>query len=198
MTGSPGDDGAETTADDGGGWPITYEQAAVSGRSLAEARDRYDELTGRRLAAKTVATLRQRGQFDPSNTGHAELAQRQPLSARDHLELLAAGEVLARYYRHPAAVHDAVRAGATWEQVAAARGTDEATERRRYREWAEGQRQLAADYPQFGMNQAQFAEALDRVAGDTISGPGIRAPDAAAAHPAMPETSAGAEPEAGQ
>ena len=198
MTESPGDDGTETTTYDGGAWPITYEQASVSRRSLTEARDRYEELTGRRLAAKTVATLRQRGEFDPSNTGHASLAKRQPLSARDHLELLAAGEVLARYYRHPADVHDAVRAGATWEQVAAARGTDEATERRRYREWAEGQRQLAADYPQFGMNQAQFAEALDRAAGDAISGPGIPAPDAAAAHPAMPGTSAGLEPEAGQ
>jgi hypothetical protein len=198
MTGSPGNDGTETTADHGGAYPVTYEQAAVSGRWLTEARDRYEELTGRRLAAKTVATLRQRGQFDPSNTAHTSLAERQPLSARDHLELLAAGEVLARYYRHPAAVHDAVRAGATWEQVAAARGTDETAERRRYREWAEGQRQLAADYPQFGMNQAEFAEALDRAADAATSGPGIPAPDAEASHPAMPETSAGPEPEAGQ
>ena len=198
MTGSPGDDGTETTTSNGGAWPITHEQASVSGRSLTEARDRYEELTVRRLAAKAVATLRQRGEFDPSNTGHASLAERQPLSARDHLELLAAGEVLARYYRHPAGVHDAVRAGATWEQVAAARGTDEATERRHYHAWAQGQRQLAADYPQFGMNQAEFTEALDRAAGDTINGPAIPAPDAAAAHPAMPETSAGPEPEASQ
>jgi hypothetical protein len=32
----------------------------------------------------------------------------------------------------------AVKAGATWAQIAAARETDEATARRDYREWAEG------------------------------------------------------------
>jgi hypothetical protein len=34
---------------------------------------------------------------------------------------MAIGEALARYYRHPAMLDHAVKAGATWEQAGAAR-----------------------------------------------------------------------------
>jgi len=38
--------------------------------------------------------------------------------------MLAAGEVIARRYRHPSQVPHTVMAGATWEQAAAAAGGD--------------------------------------------------------------------------
>ncbi len=60
----------------------------------------------------------------------------------ERLELLANGEVLARYYRHPATLAHAVEAGASWEQIGAARGASAEQARRDYREWAEGQHDL--------------------------------------------------------
>jgi hypothetical protein len=82
----------------------------------------------------------------------------------EHLELLAAGELLARYYRHSAHIHRALQAGATWEQVAAAAtGRDEAQARRDYREWAEGEHHLWTDYNgEFGIDAAEYAAAIAR------------------------------------
>ena len=71
--------------------------------------------------------------------------------------------MLARYYRHPAFVHHAVKAGASWPQVAAAASTDEAQARQGYREWADGQHRLHADYEgKFGMDDAEHAAAISR------------------------------------
>src|SRR5207247_1387990 len=53
----------------------------------------------------------------------------------------------------------AVRAGATWEQIAAARNTTADAARAAYREWAEGQHKYA------GMGDAEYAAAL-KAAGD--------------------------------
>ena len=49
---------------------------------------------------------------------------------------------MARVYRHPYQVHQALEAGATWEQIAMAAGIDEAAARAEYREFAEGQHRL--------------------------------------------------------
>jgi hypothetical protein len=84
-----------------------------------------------------------------------------------HLMIMvsSAGEVLARYYRHPTFVHQAVLAGATWPQVARAHGTDEAKARQVYRDWADGQHRLYLDYEgQFGMSPADHAAAISRAA----------------------------------
>jgi hypothetical protein len=81
----------------------------------------------------------------------------------EHLELLAAGEMLARYYRHPAHAHRALQAGATWAQVAAATGRDESQARRDYREWAEEEHRLWADCDgEFGIDDAEYAAAVER------------------------------------
>ena len=77
--------------------------------------------------------------------------------------MLALGERIARYYRHPSQVDMAVRAGASWAQIAAATGTTEVAARAAYREWAEGQHKYAS------MDDAEYAAALER-AGDGSQG----------------------------
>ena len=83
----------------------------------------------------------------------------QPLTAAEHVELFALGEAIAFYYRHPSGVDRAARAGATWEQIAAARNTTAEAARTAYREWAEGQHQHA------GMSDADYAVAIARAEG---------------------------------
>ena len=62
-------------------------------------------------------------------------------------------------------MHYAVLAGASWPQVAAATGSDEATARQAYREWADGQHRLHADYEgKFGLDAVEHAAALRRTA----------------------------------
>jgi hypothetical protein len=156
---------------------VTYQQAQASYACTIDARERFDELANRDLMARAHATLVARGTFDPAR--HADPATYPPLTTEEHLEVLAAGEMLARHYRHPAYVHYALVAGATWEQVAAATGTDQAAARQAYRQWADGQHSLYLDYDgAFGMRKAEHAAALAR----------------AASPPAGPQT----EPEAGQ
>jgi hypothetical protein len=141
----------------------TYEQAQFTYRCTIDARERFEELANRDLSARAIATLRARGTYDPEQHGDAD--KYPPLTAEEHLEVLAAGELLARHYRHPALVHYAVLAGASWLQVAAATGSDEAAARQAYREWADGQHRLYTDYEgNFGMNAAAHAAALRRAA----------------------------------
>ena len=140
---------------------ITYDQAETGYRSTIDARERFEELTNRDLTVRAHATLKARGTYDPQRHGDAD--KYQPLTAEEHLEILAAGEMLARYYRHPALVHQAVTAGASWPQIAAATGSDEATARQAYREWADGQHRLYAGYEgKFGMDDAEHAAAISR------------------------------------
>jgi hypothetical protein len=110
--------------------------------------------------------LRERGEFDPENNlGHRELARREPLTAEECLEHLAIGEVLARYYRHTSMLDHAAKAGPSWDQIGAARGTSAEQARQDYRKWADGQHSLL-DYTdgRFGMPDAEYAAAYARSA----------------------------------
>jgi hypothetical protein len=139
--------------------PQTYHEA--SGGSIVDQIDRYRELADRDLMARSIATLKARGTYEPNK--HVNEAKFPPLTVAEHLEMLALGERIARYYRHPSQVDHAVRAGASWAQIAAAAGTTEDAARAAYREWAEGQHKYA------GMSDAEYAAALER-AGDTAAG----------------------------
>ena len=141
----------------------TYLQAQDSYRDTVDVRQRFEELTGRDLSARAYATLKARGTYDPQR--HGDASKGQPLTVTEHLEILAAGEMLARYYRHPAQVHQAVLAGATWPQVAAATGADETHIRQAYRDWADAQHRLHNGYQgKFGLNAADHAAAIRRAA----------------------------------
>jgi hypothetical protein len=120
--------------------------------SLRDQIGRYEELTDRNLMARSIATLQARGEYDADK--HPDPADYQPLTVAEHLEMLALGEAIAFYYRHPSGVDHAVRAGATWEQIASARNTTAEAARAAYREWAEGQRKYA------GMGDAEYAAAV--------------------------------------
>src|SRR5260370_506544 len=83
-----------------------------------------------------------------------------PLTVAEHLEMLALGERIARYYRHPSQVDSAVKAGASWAQVGAATGTSAEAARAAYREWAEGQHRLhAGGYG--GLDDEEYAAAIE-------------------------------------
>ena len=115
----------------------TYQETSSRYAATGDARERFEELVVRDVRARLTVT--------------------------EHLELLAAGELLARYYRHPAHAHRALQAGASWEQVAAATGRDEAQARRDYREWAEDEHRLWADCSgEFGIDAAEYADAIAR------------------------------------
>jgi hypothetical protein len=141
----------------------TYQQAETGYQCTIDARERFEELTNRDLMARAHATLKARGIYDPHK--HGDTGKYPPLTAEEHLELLAAGEMLARYYRHPALIHHAVEADASWAEIAAATGSDEAKVRQGYREWADGQHCLYGDYQgEFGMDDAEHAAAINRAA----------------------------------
>jgi hypothetical protein len=143
--------------------PTTYYEASSVYPYTGDARERHDELTHRSILAQARATLIARGEYDPAEHGTQE---HEPLTVDEHLEVIATGEVVARIYRHPADVDRALEAGASWEQVAAARGCDEAQARQDYRKWAEGQHHLWASDDsgggKFGMNKADYAKAIAR------------------------------------
>lgn len=145
------------------GRPVTYDAAEARYQGINTVQERFGELVTRDRHARSRAALEARGEYDPVQHGTREP---EPLTAAEHLEVLALGEMLARYYRHPSRVHDAVEAGATWAQVAAARGSDEARARREYREWADGQHSLWQHYGgRLGINDAEHADAMRRAAG---------------------------------
>jgi hypothetical protein len=139
----------------------TYQETSARYGSAADARERFEALAVRDVSARAFAALVARGDYDPrvhGDAGGVEL-----LTVTEHLELLAAGELLARYYQHPAHAHRALQAGATWEQVAAATGCDEAQARRSYRQWAEDEHRLWADYNgELGMDAVEYAAAVTR------------------------------------
>ena len=141
----------------------TYWQAQDAHRSTVEACERFEELSTRHLVVRALTTLKASGTYDPARHSHA--GRYQPLTAAEHLELLAVGEMLARHYRHPAYVHDAVQAGATWPQIAQATGSTEAQVRQQYRQWADSQHRLHDYYGgTIGLSDADHATAIQRAA----------------------------------
>jgi len=139
----------------------TYQETSGRYRATGDARERFEELAVRDVSARAFTALVARGDYDPRI--HGDVGGSEPLTVTEHLELLAAGELLARYYGHPAHVHRALQAGATWAQVAAATGRDEAQARRDYRGWAEDEHRLWADCNgEFGMDAAEYAAAITR------------------------------------
>ena len=96
----------------------------ASGGNLPGQEDRYRELAQRDALAKAIAIKKARGDYQPG--GHVSEENFPPLTVAEHLEMIALGERIARYYAHPSQVDVAVKAGASWAQIAAARGTDEA------------------------------------------------------------------------
>ena len=148
--------------------PQTYQEAMDLG--LRDQISRYEELTDRDLMARVIAGLQARGEYDEDK--HPGPEEYPPLTVGEHLEMLALGEAIAFYYRHPAGVGPAVRAGATWEQIAAARNTTAGAARAAYVKWAEGQHTYA------GMSDAGYAAAL-KAAGEpgAAAGPGSEAGD---------------------
>ncbi|MGH3155549.1 MAG: hypothetical protein ACRDNF_03070 [Streptosporangiaceae bacterium] len=141
---------------------ITYWDAESQYRSGPGARERYDDLTGREINSRLIAGLHARGQYDPAKHG---ILQNNALTTDEHLEMLALGEVLARYYRHPTQLDHAVKAGATWEQIAAATDQTETQVRQEYRRWADGQHNLYVreDGKFGGLGDAGHAEAMARL-----------------------------------
>jgi hypothetical protein len=139
----------------------TYQETSGRYAATGDARERFEELVVRDVRARAFMAAAARGDYDPRV--HGDAGGSGPLSVTEHLELLAAGELLARYYRHPAHAHRALQAGATWAQVAAATGRDEGQARRDYREWAEDEHRLWADCNgEFGIDAAEYAAAIAR------------------------------------
>jgi hypothetical protein len=150
----------------GGARPVTYREADGIDWDIVKAQARYEDLTDRDLYARSRAALEARGEYDPARHG---TGTPEPLTVDERLELLANGEVLARYYRHPATLARAVGAGASWEQIAAARCTSAEQARWDYREWAEGQHDLwtgkwGGEPGRSGLDDDAYAEAIARAA----------------------------------
>lgn len=141
--------------------PVTYDQASHRyGPRTHAARERYDELSMREHLSRAYARLKASGQYDPAKHGTRGT---EPLTAAEHLELLATAEYLARAYKPHGEVDHALRAGATWRQVAEALGTDEAMARVEYRAWADGQHDMLRwTDGRLGMSDAEYAEVLAR------------------------------------
>ena len=148
--------------------PQDYDEVAEM--PLADVLNRFQALEDRDSMARSIAASQARGRWNADGSIRAE--DFPPLTAAEQLELIALGERLARYYRHPALVHYAVTAGATWEQVAAATGTTAAAARAAYAEWAEEQHRLRQDFPggTVGLGDEEYAAAVRAAAGATDAG----------------------------
>ena len=137
---------------------ITYDEA--SGIPFPDVLNRYQALNDRDTMARAIATLHARGEWNDDRS--LNLGDYPPLTLAEHLEMLALGEVLARHFAHPAHVHHAVMAEATWEQIAAAAGGDPRRARERYHQWAIGQRELREQYPDglIGLSEDEYRAAV--------------------------------------
>ena len=137
----------------------TYNEASEI--PFPDVVNRYQALDNRDAMARAITTLQARGEWNDDRSLKPE--DYPALTAAEHLELIALGEVMARHYRHPAQVHDAVLAGATWEQIAAATGGGADQARRAYGQWAEGQHRLRQDFPRgtLGLGDEEYAAAVE-------------------------------------
>jgi hypothetical protein len=142
-----------TDQDDTGAAPLTFEAASSRYTDAGAAYKRFTELRMREVSVLSQNPVLSEGS--------------EPLTAAEHLEMMAAGEVLARYYqRNQARIDRAVRAGASWEQVAAATGITAAQARQEYRDWA-GQQHVRSENPNpygLGLDDLEYLSALARAA----------------------------------
>ena len=152
---------------------VTFDEA--SAMPWPDVLNRHQALTDRDSMARAIATLQARGEWGDARSIRPE--DFPPLTAAEHLELIALGEVMARHYRHPAQVHHAVLAGATWGQIAAAAGGDPEQARQAYRQWAEGQHRLRSGFPggTIGLDDEEYAAAI-KAAGEPPA-PGAESED---------------------
>jgi AcrR family transcriptional regulator len=132
--------------------PVTYEAASTRYQGAeAEASERFTELRMREVSALSANPVLSAGS--------------EPLTAAEQVEMLAAAEVLARYYqRHEARIHHAVQAGASWDQIAAAIGISAAQARQDYRDWA-GREHVRSGQPStygLGLDDFEYLTALAR------------------------------------
>ncbi len=157
------------TSDQATATPVTYNEASRRyGSRRHAASERYDELSMRDHLARAHAKLKASGEYDPARHGTRDI---KPLTGGEHLELLATAEYLARSYKPSFEVDLALRAGASWQEVAEALGTDEAAARAAYRAWADGQHDMwastgvwAGEEPhRFGMTDTGYGEAMARL-----------------------------------
>jgi hypothetical protein len=137
-------------------FPVTYLQAAVM--PVVDALMRYQLLARRDRLSKTAART------GPQGRRRSGGAASEPLTVREFLALLALGEHLARHFRDPLWVHRAVRAGATWPEIAAARAVSSFQARQNYIQWADEQRAWAIAEADpgvtTGMSEAEHVTAL--------------------------------------
>ena len=77
--------------------PITY--SAASEVPFPDVLNRYQALDQRDQTARAIATLQARGEWGDDRSLNPE--DYPPLTAAEHLEVLALGEVMARHYRNP-------------------------------------------------------------------------------------------------
>jgi hypothetical protein len=87
--------------------PVTYHEAG--GDSIVDQEKRFRQLAEHDALAGAIAIGKARGTYVPSE--YVNEQRYPPLTLNEHLEMLALGENLARYYRHPAQVDKAVKAG---------------------------------------------------------------------------------------
>lgn len=123
-------------------------------KPVGELLDRWQKLSFRQV----ITDARRRGAATVLNRADCT-----SLALDEHLELLALGQHIAEIVCHPGYVHSAVRAGASWEAIAAARGITVEQARADYREWAEGQHRLyEVTAGELGMSSLEYQHALDR------------------------------------
>jgi hypothetical protein len=135
----------------------SYDQSVLV--SVADLRQRYEDLTERDFASRMLARALGTGDPDPAILRVRDTAR--PLTPAEHSERIAAGAGLARYYRHPAHVHFALQAGATWPEIAAALGVTIDQARDDYQTWADRQRELNRDLGgKFGIGPDEYAMAI--------------------------------------
>jgi hypothetical protein len=156
MTAESADDGEARQP-----WPVTYNAVSQRyGPGTHDARERYDDLSLRDCVYRAYAKLRATGRYDPARHVADDT---EPLTAAEHLELLATAEYLSRSYKPVPEVDHALRAGASWAQVADALGTDEPAARAAYRAWADGQHDMLTwTEGRLGTSDADHAEAIQR------------------------------------
>lgn len=120
---------------------------------LAAARDK--------LAWRDALNRRAQARIDAGTHDPAGPAEYPPLTVAEHLRLLATGEAIRRKVSHPASVHNAVAAGVTWPQIAAALGIPASQARIDYLEWARGQHHLHVTGGRWGLDETAYAKAVD-------------------------------------